>query len=140
MARRRPLAFDSLTDVMPEVDCLLAGYDRGGNWSLGQVCQHLTTSLRLTIEGWPVRAPWLVRRTVGPLFGKWVLSTGRMPEGMKLHRKLELTPGSELDDLAEAEALQGALRYYQGCTDPFPEHPMFGSMSRGDWDRLHRIH
>ena len=126
MARRRPLAFDSLTDVMPEVDCLLAGYDRGGNWSLGQVCQHLATSLRLTIEGWPVRAPWLVRRTVGPLLREAGALHGTNAGRDEAPQEAGLTPGSELDDRAEAEALQGPLRYYQGCTDPFPEHPMFG--------------
>src|SRR5271166_1094279 len=123
MATRRPLALDSLTDVMPEVDRLLAGYDRGGNWSLGQVCQHLNRMLQHSIEGWPVKAPWLVRRTVGPLVVRRVLSRGQMPEGVKTSRKLGLTPGTGLDDRAEAEALRGSLRYYADYTGTLPEHP-----------------
>ena len=35
MAKRRTLAFDSLDQVMPEVDRLLEGYTLGGNWTLG---------------------------------------------------------------------------------------------------------
>ena len=140
MARRRDLAFENLSEVMPEVDRLLAGYDRVGNWSLGQVCQHLTVIFTRSIEGWPTRAPWVIRRTVGPLVLTRVLSSGEMPEGIRTPQKLGLTPGTELDDRAEAEALRGAIRYYEAFTDSLPEHPFFGPLSRQNWDRLHRIH
>jgi hypothetical protein len=140
MTRRRPLAFHNLNEVMPEVDRLLLGYERAGNWSLGQVCQHLTRTLRHSVEGWPLRAPWLVRRTLGPLIGGRVLSRGQMAEGIKLDPKLGLTPGTHADDRAEAEALRGAIRYYQAWTEPLPEHPFFGPLSRSQWDRLHELH
>ena len=140
MANRRTLVFDNLTQVMADVDELLPGYWRSGNWSLGQVCQHLSSSLRLTVEGFPTRAPWLVRRTIGPLFFQRLLAKGRMPEGLKLNPKWGLTPRPDLDDRAEAEALRGALRYYMACTDDFPEHPVFGRLSRPQWDRLQCIH
>jgi hypothetical protein len=51
-----------------------------------------------------------------------------------------LVPGQDVDDRAEAEALRGALRYYAGFTDPLPEHPVFGRLTRPDWDHMHRIH
>ena len=63
MARRRALKFDSLDQVMPEVDRLLQGHTLGGHWTLAQICQHLANSMRRTVEGWPVQSSWLIRRT-----------------------------------------------------------------------------
>jgi hypothetical protein len=137
---RRDLKFNSLSQVMPEVDRLLQGYVRGRNWTLGQVCQHLALSLERTVEGWRGSAPWLVRKTIGPWIGAWILSSGKMPEGSKFRPEWGLEPGSGLDDRAEAEALRGALHYYAGRSDPFPAHPVFGPLSRLKWDRLHCIH
>jgi hypothetical protein len=51
-----------------------------------------------------------------------------------------LLPGAHLDDRAEAEALRGAVRYYQSYGAALPEHPFFGPMSRLDWDRFHCVH
>lgn len=47
-ASRRPLAFASLARVMPDVDRLLEGHTTVGYWSLGQICNHLTQSLKGT--------------------------------------------------------------------------------------------
>ena len=140
MAKRRTLHFDDLDQVMPEVDLLLRGYSRGGNWTLARVCHHLALMLRGTVEGWRWRMPWISRRTVGALVAKRICSTGRMPEGIKLNKELKLVPESNLDDRAEAEFLRAAIGLYRESTGPFPEHPFFGPLSRSQWDRLHAIH
>jgi Protein of unknown function (DUF1569) len=140
MTTRRKLSFSNLTEVMPEVDRLLGGYSPVGQWSLGQVCQHLATTLRFSIEGWPTRAPWLVRRTIGRIIGRRILSTGLIREGVKLSAESGMIPRPDLDDRAEAEALRGAIHFYQGYADAFPEHAFFGPLSRHDWDRLHCLH
>lgn len=140
MARRRHLSFSNLLEVMPEVDRLLTGYDCGGQWSLGQACHHLATTMRYSIEGWPGLAPWPVRRSIGRVIGRRVLATGIMREGIKLPSGWGMIPHSDLDDRAEAEALRGAIQYYQCLVDALPEHPFFGRLSRNDWDRLHCIH
>ena len=51
MATRRSLEFASLDHVMPEVDRLLAGHTTTGNWSLGQICNHLNDSFRFSLDG-----------------------------------------------------------------------------------------
>ena len=113
---------------------------RGGQWSLGQTCNHLSTALRFSIEGWPERAPWLLRRTIGPIIGRRILATGLMRDGIALRPESGMIPRPDLDDRAEAEALRGAIPYYQSHADALPEHPFFGPLSRHDWDRLHCIH
>src|SRR4051812_23807270 len=138
MAERRELSFSSLDEVMPEVDRLLEGHTTTGRWSLGQICSHLSTAMQYTVEGFPEQAPWLLRRTVGPVAKRQVLGSGVMPEGVKLPEKYLPKPG--LDPRAEAEALRASLRYYLAHTGPLQDHPLFGSMSRDEWDRYHAIH
>jgi hypothetical protein len=138
MAERRSLKFSSLAEVMPDVDCLLQGHRTGGNWSLGQVCNHLSDSLILSVEGFGVKAPWLIRKTLGPIVKRQLFKTGQMREGIKIPEKFLPKPG--LDARAEAEALRAALQRYSAHTGPMADHPMFGPLSRDEWTRLHCIH
>lgn len=138
MAVRRALAFTSLDQVMPEVDRLLDGYATMGNWSLGQICNHLGDTLRCSIEGFGARAPWLIRALVGGTIKRRVLTTGMMREGIKVPAQFLPKPG--LDDRAEAEAFRAALRIFASHTGPVADHPLFGPMTPKEWDRLHCIH
>jgi hypothetical protein len=135
---RRDLSFSRLDEVMPDVDRLMAGYRRVGNWSLGQMCNHLSNALSHTIEGFPVRAPWIVRMTIAPLVKRQIFRTGRMREGIKVPEAV--LPKPDLDDRAEAEALRATLRLYADAAGPFVPHPFFGRLSREEWDRFHCIH
>ena len=116
MAERRALSFSSLDEVMPEVDRLLEGHTTTGRWSLGQICNHLGTAMQYTVEGFPEQAPWLLRRTVGPVAKRQVLGSGAMPEGVKLPEKYLPRPG--LDPRAEAEALRATIRLYRRAHRP----------------------
>jgi hypothetical protein len=138
MAARRQLAFTRLDQVMPDVDRLLAGHQTTGNWSLGQICNHLSGALRGSIEGIDARAPWLLRTFVGPIAKRQLLRTGKMLEGVKLPENA--LPKPNLDERAEAEALRAAIGYYLAHTGPMAAHPFFGPLTRAEWDRLHEIH
>jgi len=138
MAVRRPLEFTSLDQVMPEVDRLLQGYTRQGNWSLGQMCQHLTISIRGSLEGFEGKGPWLLRVALGPTIKKQILRSGKVREGIKPPGFF--LPGTDLDDRAEAEAYRAALRFFSMHTGPLADHPVFGRMTYAEWDHLHRIH
>jgi hypothetical protein len=137
-AARRALAFASLDEVMPDVDRLLGGHTTVGNWSLGQICNHLARAFAGSVEGFPIQAPWLVRTTLGPIILRKILKEGKMAEGIKLPEEVRPKPG--LDDRAEAEALRAALRRFADHTGPPAPHPFCGRMSRDQWDHLHRIH
>ncbi len=52
---RRTLRFASLDEIMPEVGRLMAGYTAVGNWTLGQVCEHLATVKKRLVDA-PARA------------------------------------------------------------------------------------
>jgi hypothetical protein len=138
MPERRTLEFARLDDVMPEVDRLLAGYAPAGKWSLGQICNHLAETYRMSVEGFGVQAPWLVRSTLGRASMKKLFRERRMKEGIKVPEKFLPKPG--MDDRAEAEALRASIAYYQGHPETRALHPFFGRMTGDDWDRLHLIH
>ncbi len=139
MPARRAATYASLGDVMPDVDRLLLGYDKAGLWTLGQVSNHLSTALTLTVEGAPVKISWLKRVILGPV-AKWhVFRTGTMPAGIKVPTP-RLEPPAEADDRAEVEALRAAIRMFLGEGGPFATHPLFGPMSVDEWRRFHCIH
>ena len=138
MPVRRTLSFASLDQVMPDVDRLLQGHSTVREWSLGQMCNHLTSVITGSVEGFPGKAPWIVRATVGRFIIGRLLSTGRMAEGIKLPQ--DFLPKPELDARAEAEALRAALRLFAANPGPMAMHPFFGTLTRAQWDQLHRIH
>ena len=89
-------------------------------------------TLTWTIEGYPKLAPWIVRKTAGPLLLKRILQTGRFPDGIKLPR-LYLPP-PDLDVRAEAETLRAALWLFAAHLGPLSDHPMAGQIARPDWE------
>jgi len=135
---RRELAFSSLDQVMPEVDRLLAGYSKVGNWSLGQMCNHLTSGITGSVEGFPLQAPWLLRKTLGRRIIRGILKEGKMREGVQIPEAIRPKPG--LDDRAEAEALRAAIRLFAAHHGPLAAHPLGPPLSRSEWERLHSIH
>lgn len=138
MAERRALTFATLDRVMPDVDRLLEGHETLGQWSLAQMCNHLSTALLMSVEGFPGRAPWIVRTTIGGFARRRILKTGRMATGIRLPVEFQPKPG--LDARAEAETLRASLMYYAAHQGPPVVHPLLGKMTRGEWDRLHAIH
>ena len=139
MAERRALSFSSLDEVMPEVDRLLEGHTTTGRWSLGQICNHLGTALRYTVEGFPEQAPWLLRQhgrpggeAASPRFG------GDAPKGSSSPRSTCRGPASTPAPRPRPCAPRSG--YYPAHAGPLADHPLFGSMSRDEWDRYHAIH
>ena len=47
---RRPLSFENFDQIMPDVERLLGGCSTVGNWSLAQICRHLSAALRGTAD------------------------------------------------------------------------------------------
>ncbi|MFO0959292.1 MAG: DUF1569 domain-containing protein [Isosphaeraceae bacterium] len=137
-ATRRSLAFASLDEVMPEVARLAEGHVTVGKWTLGEICNHLATTLNYAVDGFPRPMPWIVRRTIGPYFLRKVLKEGRMPDGIKAPGVLQPKPGVEA---AEAiESLRAAIRRVQDGREPFPENGFFGPMTKEQIQRLQCIH
>lgn len=60
---RRTIHFSQLGDVVAEAERLMeSGYDRAGNWSLGQVCNHLAAAVDMTTRGIGSKIPSFMQR------------------------------------------------------------------------------
>lgn len=91
-----------------------------------------------SMDGFPGKAPWLVRKLVAPMIWRNVLKTGEMPEGAKVPEVYLPKPG--LDDQSEIEALRAALARYAAFSGTLSDHPFFDRLSREQWTQIHCIH
>lgn len=87
---RRTLSFASLDEAVRDAEMLLAkGYDKAGQWSLGQCCGHLANWLSYPMDGFPKAPPpirlmlWLARHSIGPGKLKQYLATGDMVQASR---------------------------------------------------------
>lgn len=139
MPSRRRLWFDRPDDIVADVEHLLAGgYEPTGNWTLSQVCDHLSIFFRGSLDGFEGRLPWVVRFFLGkPIL--WIIYARRgMPAGVKAPRVF--LPGEPAEDAAAAETLIELARRFRDHDGPLQPSPLFGRLSKKQWDRLHRIH
>ena len=136
MVERRQLAFAGLDEVMPEVERLLAGHTPVGGWTLAQICNHLATGIRLTLDvpvrpAEPTREQDVARRR---FFGR-----SQFPEGMQAPIAV-LVPRADLDAHEEARSLRHEIARFASCAGPFPAHPLLGPLTRAEWTRFHCMH
>jgi hypothetical protein len=136
MAERRRLAFASLDEVIVDLECLLAGHITVGRWSLGQLCNHLASALRLTVDGPPSSAEPTRQQDVAR---RRFFRSGRFPEGMEAPLPV-LQPRSGLVARTEADSLRDVIGRFASSTGPFPAHPILGPMTQEEWTRFHRLH
>jgi hypothetical protein len=134
---RRTLRYQSLDEVMPDVQRLIDGHTTVGNWSLAQICRHLATVMRRVVD-LPASTPSDPSQWVGLEQKRQVFETGMIPEG--LPGPPEVLPSETLTEREEAEELGKAIAYYQASPGPVIPHRVFGPLGRQEWDRLQLIH
>ncbi len=134
---RRTLDFHSYDEMLADVRMLAATPHRQlGNWSLGEVCQHLAKTIDGSLDGSQARAPWMLRM-VGPFIKKRFLSRPMSP-GFTAPPAFGLLP----DPTADADgvaALEKAVERFRQTGERHP-HLIFGAMTREEWDQLHMRH
>src|SRR5205823_8984937 len=67
--KRRALDFRTIDEAVAEIDRLQkGGYEKGANWSLGQICNHAAIFVRGSIDGFTgPPPPWFIR-IIAPFF------------------------------------------------------------------------
>jgi hypothetical protein len=137
---RRELHFDSLDEIIHETERLAAGdVTTLGNWSFGQILRHLTLAMNASIDGPRIRVPFYMR-LLGRLMKQRIVyrsmpSGFQLPSGMARH----LAP-DEPASIAEAvAALNAAIKRLKTEEARHP-HPVFGHLTRHEWDLLHMRH
>ena len=112
---RRTLRFNSLDEVMPDVERLLEGHSTLGNWTLAQTCHHLATVLRRVVD-LPASTPVDPSQWVPEERNREVLESGMVPEGMPAPPVL--LPPEGLNEREEAEGLRAAIAHYKASNGP----------------------
>lgn len=137
--QRRQLDFSSWPEALADIDHLhQAGYDRAGNWDLSQILDHVGEGLRTALRGTDHRAAWIIRKFLGPIVLKRVLSQRRMKAGIKVPQWW--LPGPGHDETAAVDRFRSDISAFEGMTTtPFP-HPFFGALSKQQWHDLALIH
>jgi hypothetical protein len=134
---RRTLRFESLDEVMPEVERLLKGHTTVGSWSLPQICRHLAGAMRRVVD-LPASTPVDLSKRVPDEVKRQVFEAGVLPEG--LPGPPEVIPGETLSAREEAEGLRAAIAHYRASSGPVTPHRFFGPLSKAEWDRLQLVH
>jgi hypothetical protein len=134
---RRTLRYNSLDEIMPDVERLLSGHTTVGNWSLAQICRHLATATRRVVD-LPASTPHDPSQWVGEERKRQVFESGMLPEG--LSAPPQIVPGETLGEREEAEGLRQAIAHYRASSGPVIPHRFFGPLSKDEWDRLVLIH
>jgi hypothetical protein len=135
---RRIVQFVSLGEAMVDVEQLLAGHATVGRWSLGQILNHLALTIRMSMEGFPVKFPRSVRRLFSPVGRRLSFGLGRLPEGFRAPQAYIPSPGLDAD--TQAENFRTAIERFGAFTGRLDEHPLLGHLSPSQWERFHRLH
>ncbi|MBI3837414.1 MAG: DUF1569 domain-containing protein [Planctomycetia bacterium] len=135
---RRSLQFSSYQEILDDARKLsLTPTRQLGNWSLGQICEHLAKGMDMAIDG-PAFKPSLPVRLIGPFFKKRTL-TRPMSPGFTLPKNaaaLLPAPVSVAEGLAK---LEKSIARQQQTRDRKP-NPVFGPMTAEEWDQLNFRH
>ncbi|MBX7165856.1 MAG: DUF1569 domain-containing protein [Pirellulales bacterium] len=132
---RRKLRFNSLDEVLADAEHLLRdGYRRSGNWTLGQVCNHLGAAVTVALAPTRSLQPWPVRFVAKHFVLPQVFR--EMKPGYQLRGKVaeEFLPPDTPDEQGVA-MLREAFRRFQAETPRYP-HPVFGKLTRAEWEKL----
>lgn len=137
---RRQLHFNSLDDILADAEQLTSGpIKAAGNWSPGQIFEHLARGYTLPLDGVVLPIPFYVRWGARMMLG--IFLRNGMPAGIKLDGESaqalvppdSITPQTGLADLRQGVALWKAKT-------SVPRHSVFGNISDDQWTQVHLRH
>ncbi len=145
IADRRPIAFQSIDDLLADVDQIEKADREGrlktlGNWHAGQVLCHVSSWIEYGYDGYPMKPPPFFVRWILRLMLKKYLRSG-MPSGVRIPGVPAGTTG--MDDLPvsqAAERLRKALGRLKNGEPARYDSPAFGPMSHDDRIKLNLRH
>lgn len=137
---RRLLRFDSYGDVLSHAELLVASEAvLLGNWTLGQILDHLAISMRSSVDGLDIDVPWWRQMLFRARYRRQLLS-GPMPAGLTLPAEVaELLLPERVSAEEGFAALRESVERLSFETER-ARHPLLGEMSLDQWDSLHLRH
>lgn len=142
---RREVVFGSLDEIVAEAERLVAAPSVKllGNWTLGQLLDHIALGMDASIDGTKGRAPWYMRAMMWFLRGKMLkgLETGGVPAGFSMPKDLEqdFKPGPDVTAELGLDHLKRSVERLKTEEKRSP-HVAFGEITREQHDLVHRRH
>lgn len=137
---RRKLHFETLDDLRSEAEYLARVETTTlGNWSLGQIYQHLAKGLNLSIDGVDIKPPlWM--RLLMPLLKSSMIHKP-MPAGFRLPQQAArlVSVDDEITTQAGLQQLLNAIARCKATTERAP-HPLFGRWTEQEANQFHLRH
>jgi hypothetical protein len=136
---RRDIHYRSFEELLADAESLSFGPVRVlGNWSAGQIFQHLANSFNGSIDGFQAKFPWYIR-VMARLFKKRLLR-GAMPAGLKAPDKLaeQIMPEPTSTEQGLANMRAAITRLQQNPHRA--SHPALGSITAEEWNQVHLAH
>lgn len=136
VAGRRSVRYESLDDLLVDARGLTtSNCETLGNWSPGQIYEHLAMSLDSSIDGFDFSMPAPVRWIMSLLFKRKFLAKD-LPAGFKSTEKF-IPPATSVEQ--GLASLEKAIERQEHELTRVP-HPAFGNLSRDEWSDFHLRH
>ena len=140
-SERRTLHYETLNDLVEDAEKMAALKHRTvGNWTFGQILEHMAIAMNGSIDGFPFKGSWIARTFVAP-FIKNSLLTKPMKPGIKLPKAVvdAYIPSPETDATEALANVKSAVARL--ATDkPTAKHPFLGDLAIEEWMSLHIRH
>ena len=134
---RRTVKYQDLQEALKDAERLAAAdAPTTGNWSKGQIFEHLAIVLDTAVDGAKSKAPFF-----SGLLGKFVVKPMLLKGGMTPGFQLPKWAAGELVPMAET-SMDAALDHLRQSTERFlaastlHPHPFFGPMDKDEWNTL----
>ncbi len=142
VAQRREVHYDSYAELLADAERLATGNGQTvGNWTLGQILQHLAQSVNSSIDGTDMKFPWLMKKIFRLIMNKEKMLNEPIRPGFKIPKKGEaqFIPDPSVSAEEGLAALRAAIERCRTETSRV-EHPAFGELTREEWDKFHLRH
>jgi hypothetical protein len=136
VANRRRVQYESLNALLADAEFQAAsGHRTLGNWTLAQIFDHLSRSLRVAVDGTDAAFP-LPARIFLRLIRQRFFSRPLAP-GFHVPPKLEavLRPGTDLSIERSLQELREAVGRFERAKK-LAVHPAFGRLTREEWRQI----
>jgi hypothetical protein len=136
---RRELHYTNFDEVSADAECLAAGPVRMlGNWTYGQILEHLASVMEMSIDGFNAQAPWYIRLAAG-LFMRRRFIYGAMPAGFSLPKQMRHLLPKETSVTEGLGHLRRAIERLK-IEEARSPHPVFRRLTREESDQIQLRH
>lgn len=138
--RRQSLEFGDLSEAVAHGRSLQdTGYQQLGNWSLGQVCNHLAGTMEFSIDGFPSTLPTPVAAVMRTAFF-YVPFMPRIISRLRAPTLPALAQADPVEDAAGLQRLADAVARVSAANIEFQRNPILGRLTPEQWHRFHVWH